>query len=349
MASPFSVEPFVPRAEWEDDRKSYAEIDYTPLVPRHDPPPLQPSGTAHFSAQAEKAKQKGLGFDGEVLKETVIRKLLTAGFPAFAAPLQECHTRQVVKLCTGCYTPKVFYNRCENFYCPCCARRLSNDRRKSVEFWTAKIRQPKHVVLTAKNTEDFTPAVVRRFKEAWSKLRRRAFAKNWSGGFYSLEVTNEGKGWHLHLHALIDAPWIDAGRLAKQWAECIGQDFAIVKVKDCRSGDYLRELCKYIVDGNMLAGWTGEQIGTYVLALRGQRTFGVFGTLYKLRSEHRTFLDEVQADAPACECGCTTWRYFSESEWEWFESVNGPNGNRCKAVAPRTSKNHITAEQASLL
>jgi len=108
-------------------------------------------------------------------------------------------------------------------------------------------------------------------------------------------------------------------------------------------------LCKYIVDGNMLAGWTGEQIGTYVLAIRGQRTFGVFGTLYKLRAEHRTFLDEVQADAPACECGCTTWRYFSESEWEWFESVNGPNGNRSKAVAPRTSKNHITAEQSSLL
>jgi hypothetical protein len=320
------------------------ELDYTPSKPRHDAPPRQPESTTERANQFQRAKQRGLGFDGEVLKQTIIKKLLQVDRPALAEPLIRCHTEATVKLCTGCYAPKVFYNRCENFYCPSCAKRLANDRRKSVEWWGQHVTQPKHLVLTARNSQTFTAHTVRAFKEAWAKLRRRAFAKNWRGGFYSLEVTNEGKGWHLHLHALIDAHWIDSGRLAREWADCIGQDFAIVKVKDCRAGDYLRELCKYIVDGNQLAAWTPEQIRDYIEAFKGQRSFGVFGALYKLRQEHRKFLDEVQADKLTCECGCTSFRFFTEAEWEWFECVNGKpskvSSMRSAPTAPAVLREH---------
>lgn len=320
----------------EPEEPPSSEIDFTPSSPRHDAPPRQPESPVERRNQFKRAKQRGLGFDGEVLKETIIRKLLQAARPALAEPLQRCHTQATVKLCTGCRATKVFYNRCEVFYCPLCAKRLANDRRKSVEWWTAHVSQPKHVVLTARNTQEFTSETVRRFKAAWAKLRRRSFAKSWRGGFYSLEVTNEGKGWHLHLHALIDANWIDSGRLAREWADCVGQDFAIVKVKDAREGDYLRELCKYIVDGNQVAAWSPEDVRSYVEAFKGQRTFGVFGVLYKLRKEHRAFLDDVQADKHACECGCTAFRLFSEAEWEWFECINGtPHKGGFKVVAPK--------------
>lgn len=333
----------------EADTDPAHEVDYTPTQPRHDRAPRQPRDHEPVAAQITKAKQRGLGFDGQVLKETLIKKLLSVDRPAFAEPLIRCHTQATVKLCTGCYKPSVFYNRCEVFYCPCCAARLANDRRKSVEWWVPHVTQPKHVVLTARNTATFSRAIVQRFKAAWAKLRRRKFARNWRGGFYSLEVTNEGKGWHLHLHALIDAHWIDSGQLAREWADCIGQDFSIVKVKDARAGDYLRELCKYIVDGNMLVKWSAEQIRDYIEALHGQRTFGVFGKLYKLRQEHRKFLDEVQADKNSCECGCTAFRFFTEAEWEWFECVNGTP--RRASAAPRAPKAPVTlkAAQAELL
>lgn len=38
------------------------------------------------------------------------------------------------------------------------------------------------------------------------------------GGVYSVEVTNKGKGWHVHLHAvlLLDA-WIDREDLSREW------------------------------------------------------------------------------------------------------------------------------------
>ncbi len=185
--------------------------------------------------------------------------------------------------------------------------------------------QAKHVVLTARNTEGITKRRVQEFKAAFTKLRRRAVTKNWRGGFYAIEITNEGKGWHLHLHALVETRWIDQGKLAKEWAECIGQDFAIVWVKDGRKADYLRELCKYVTDGNQLAGWQPEEIKDYIDAFSGVRTFGCFGVLYKLRKLHREFMESIRCDKLACSCGCTQFRYFDENEWEWFECNNGPN------------------------
>jgi hypothetical protein len=296
------------------DTSPEVEIDFTPFKPRYDRPPKEPTSPEHRQNQATRAKQRGLGFDGEVLKETIIRKLFQVDKGHLAAPLVKCHTQQFIAVCDGCRRQTVYYNRCENFFCPICARRLAADRRRSVEWWTHQVRQPKHVVLTSRNTETLTPQRVKDFKAAWTKLRRRKFAKGWRGGFYSLEITNEGKGWHLHLHALVDAYWIDAG---------VGQDIAIVKVKDARGKEYLRELCKYIVDGNQLASWSGEDIATYIEAFTGQRCFGTFGALYSLRAEHRKFLDEIQADKPQCPCGCTTVRIFSPEEWEWHECKHG--------------------------
>ena len=305
------------------DISTEGDLDYSVTTPRFDPPPRQPTDKHHARNQAVRAKQRGLGFDGEVLKETIIAKLHKVGKGHLAAPLIKCHTQQVIAVCDGCRRQSVFYNRCENFFCPICARRLAADRRRSIEWWTNHVKQPKHVVVTTRNTDDLTPERVRAVKAAWGKLRRRKFAKNWRGGFYALEITNEGKGWHLHIHALIDAHWIDSGRLAREWADCVGQDVAIVKVKDARGQDYLRELCKYIVDGNQLASWSGEDIALYIEAFTGQRCFGCFGQLYALRALHREFLDSVQADKPQCPCGCTTVRIFSPEEWEWHECTHG--------------------------
>jgi Replication protein len=207
-----------------------------------------------------------------------------------------------------------FYNRCDRLWCPLCTPRLGRERKKSVEWWTQEITQPKHVVLTARNSADLTRETVRAFKAAFARLRRSKFAKNWRGGFYSLETTNEGRGWHLHLHALIDARYIDARQLAIEWARCIGQDFAIVKVKDARDRSYLQEVTKYVVKGSDLAKWTGQEIAMLVDSFTGVRTFGVFGTLYGKRTEFREWIDALQLQSRACQCGCRNFRLLTENE-----------------------------------
>lgn len=196
------------------------------------------------------------------------------------------------------------------------------------------IKQPKHVVLTARNTETLTHRRVKEFKAAFARLRRSRFARNWRGGFYSLELTNEGRGWHLHLHALIDANWIDAKELAIQWSRYIGQDFAIVKVKDTRDRNYLAEVTKYVADGQQIATWTAEAVTEYVLAFAGLRTFGVFGSLYGRRKEFTDWLKQLQYERPVCPCGCTRARILTLKEWEWLELTNGSRPDYEKPLQP---------------
>ena len=261
-------------------------------------------------------RQTELWRTSTLFKETLLYKLRSLGRDDLATALEICHTERGYVRCGGCGVTRETWNRCERFYCPECQPRLSKDRRRAVEWWTRTIPQPKHVVLTSRNSSAIDQARVRAFKKAFNRLRHSKICRAWRGGFYSLEVTNEGRGWHLHLHALVDARWVDARELARVWARCVGQDFAIVKVKDARGQDYLRELTKYAVKGSQLAEWPAQDCAAFIDAFTGQRTFGCFGSLYKQRAEFRDAIKDLQALARVCECGCSQWKHFKEWELE---------------------------------
>jgi len=187
--------------------------------------------------------------------------------------------------------------------------------------------------------------MIREFKSAFARLRRSKFATAhqdtviatdvltrklihrysypWIGGFYSLEVTKESNGWHLHLHALVDCRYVDCIALSDAWARALRQDVAIVKVKDARSKDYLAEVCKYVVKGDQLAAWNGQDIATLIHAFENVRTFGVFGTLYKRRAEFAAMLLELQSEPEACQCGCRRWEILTDKEAEWKRETGG--------------------------
>ena len=127
-----------------------------------------------------------------------------------------------------------------------------------------------------------------------------------------MEVTNEGRGWHVHLHVFCDARFVDARKLAVKWGKLMKQDFAIVKVIDCREKSYLAEVTKYVVKGSELVKWHAEEISQFIHAIRGVRFFATFGTLFKLRREVQAQIDFMKPDAKPCECGCTNFFYSNE-------------------------------------
>lgn len=251
--------------------------------------------------------------------EAIVAKLDTAGRSDIADQIRDCHSEVSYRRCRGCSTVSKFYNRCEHKWCPLCAPRLSRERKKMLEVWSGEVAQPKHVVLTVRNSEAISRLQVKRYKTAFAKLRRTKFASNWRGGFYSIETTNESRGWHIHFHCLVDADWIDQGQLAIEWAKQIGQDFAIVYVKDARGEAYLAEVCKYLVKGSVLAKWSGEEIAAFVDAFDSVRCFGVFGSLLGQRSKVREQIEAFLDVKPACECGCTDFQVMSPNELEEFQ------------------------------
>jgi len=248
-------------------------------------------------------------------KNSIAAKLREAGMWEEASKLETCHTYYTICQCAGCNKVTKFPNRCDLFYCPECQPSLAHERRRQVEWWAAEINQPKHVVVTVRNIPDLTREHVDQVQKWWGALRRRKFCHNWQGGFYSMEITNEGAGWHIHIHALVDARWIDAAQLAITWDNVTNGMGRIVKVRDCRDREYLQEVCKYAVKGSQLAKWPATDVATFVRALQGKRTFGVFGTLYGKRTQFAEWLAIVKAGHRVCECGCAMARYFSEADW----------------------------------
>jgi hypothetical protein len=247
-----------------------------------------------------------------VFKNSVAAKLRIAGMPEFAAKLEGCHSEWTIAHCNDCGRERHFPNRCDLFCCPECTPRLGHERAESVAWWTLEVAEPKFVTLTVKNVPDLTRGHITEFRGWFRKLRHRKFAEHWGGGFYTFEVTNEGRGWHLHMHALIDARWIDGPELAQQWASVTNGAGRIVKVKDARRADYCNRVKTYIVKGSALAKWTPDQIATYVRAFDGVHTFGVFGSLYGKRTAFKEWLEALRGAKPLCECGSNDIRYTSE-------------------------------------
>lgn len=220
----------------------------------------------------------------------------------------------------GCHKPTVIVNRCDRFYCPMCTSRLSFRRRLSVEFWTRQVKEPKHLVLTVRNRNSLSKTYVQSFKINLSKLRRSKVFNSVRGGLVSMEVTNEGKGWHLHSHLLLDSPFLDVKTIARKWASLVGQDFAIVCIKDVRNKSYLSEVTKYAVKGSQLAAWTGNEIAEFIDAFTGVRTFSVFGTLFKDRAKRQQLLNKLGPRSMSCpHCESEDFWYLDTNEWTEYE------------------------------
>lgn len=261
-------------------------------------------------------------FDKEQLWASgVAAKLRQVNRADLATPLELCHSFQVHRICQGCHVDHPSPNHCDRFYCPMCISRLAWHRRRRIEWWTHQVTEPKHLVLTIRNTNILTKSYVQKFRKALSRLRRSQLFSRVRGGLLSLEVTNEGRGWHLHAHLLVDGDYIPAGALAQKWAKLVQQDFAIVKIKDCREKSYLIEVTKYAVKGSDLAAWEPSLIECFIDAFTGIRAFGTFGALFKDNALRSKQLSDLELPHQICsKCGAEDFWFLDESEFEWYQT-----------------------------
>ena len=269
--------------------------------------------TARLRARREtEREQRQLLNPVEDFAETIIGKLTgyldTPQFYNFS----KCGQEDIYRTCKDCGRWEAFPYKCNIKWCPRCQPRLTRIRRNLISLWSKKIQQPKHLVLTQKNFDVLTRKKIREHTKLLAKMRRtKCFAKV-RGGCVSTEITNENRGWHLHAHLLLDVNWLEMDKVSITWGKLVGQEFAIVKVKDVRDEEYLQEICKYVVEGSELAKWQPHQINEFVQAVRGLRMFNSFGTLRELAPQIRAELNMAKPEMPPCKCGCTQFTYETE-------------------------------------
>lgn len=149
----------------------------------------------------------------------------------------------------------------KHLLCPMCAIRRAAKMLKAYLEKYEQVKQafpelrPYLVTLTVKNGEDLYERVqhLRQSMRKMTQARRNyfkgkshvEFAKS-QGGFHSIEVTNNGKGWHPHVHMIwlcLEKP--DQSKLSREWHDLTGDSF-VVDVRPLHDPvDGFIEVCKY--------------------------------------------------------------------------------------------------------
>jgi hypothetical protein len=284
-----------------------------------------------------------------ILRWSCAAKLREAGEPGVADKLDTCHSFWTYQVCVSCGASHRYLNRCNQIICPSCQPALAARRAESIRAWTERIRQPKHVVLTVENRPLITASWIRDFKSWIASLRRSRFARGWRGGCWSLEVTNEGKGWHLHCHMLVDANYIDSGGLSVKWQSVTGGTGKIVHVADARRADYVREVSKYCVKGTQLSKWSAEEIVQFTAAISGGRTFGRFGSLLKADPNETPEEARISNSLRICECGESKFIYLSSLEWYFWQIERDIARNRTRGAISNSQSARASPRSECLL
>lgn len=226
--------------------------------------------------------------------------------------LANCGTQQIFKTCTGCGDWSSFWAHCNLKFCPVCNWRIARKRAELLRAWSLTVRQPKHVVLTSKNHAVLTKREIRLFQSAFAKLRRSKLFKHVDGGCVSIEITNEGQGWHVHGHVLCNVRYLDVHQLSVKWGRLVGQNFGVVYVKDVRGSSYLHEVAKYCVKPAQMVGWHTEEIAQFIGTVSRCRMFTTFGSLFKIRAKIAAQLLNDRPEQEPCKCGCSDFAWSTE-------------------------------------
>jgi len=200
----------------------------------------------------------------------------------------------------------------KHLICPLCAIRRGA---KALRVYLARVEalmasdallRPYMVTLTTKNGEDLAERFEHLHKCLRSYHRRRSRARQSgevlkaSSAVWSYEVTNKGKGWHPHVHAV----WLcheepDAFKLSEEWHALTGDSF-IVDVRPLDMSDPVAGFCevfKYALKFSDLSD--GHRLTAY-RTLKGKRLQDSFGDLRGLDVEPSDS-DELLEDMPYIE------------------------------------------------
>lgn len=234
--------------------------------------------------------------------------------------------------CTCCGAHRMVETRCKKRWCPVCARTISAARVSKYSGAVARMQWPLFLTLTRPNLKTLTLGDIRHMRRAFRKMRQRVWwERSVRGGVASLEITNTGKGWHPHIHAVIDCKWLAvktpppkpfesrkallarlkqaAEEVGGAWAKAMELPRCSVKVKRAygaraaedpraNSSSIAVEVLKYSVKPSDLID-CAEPIGDLLRLLGAARLVSSFGSCYGL-----DLGDEERPYQPAaCECG----------------------------------------------
>jgi len=250
-----------------------------------------------------------------------------------------------------CSRPSFCPHSCDFSLCPWCQHRRSDKARRKLSRAVGLLQEPMLITLNPPNVVDLTSGAVAALIKVFAGLRREKVFKDVRGGVRSIETTFGRNGWNLHVHALVDSPWIahypqwdikwvDGRCVVVKKHPGLAREFTIACQKfeelrsprldfnrddpdhwyfvDLRRADVgaVAEVVKYIAKGSEIIEGGPAAVVDFLKAIKGRRMMQTFGSLHGVDLEEEELDGEIDAMARG-ECPYEDCPAPSVHEWEF--------------------------------
>lgn len=249
------------------------------------------------------------------MKDVIADRFAEADMPRVAAKLRDCSVTEVLCGCSHCGHAWYVRYRCRSRVCPVCSYRVARQRAHFVRCLTNHMAYPKLLTLTQPLWTSDPRAGIRYLRQCFNKLRRRPLFANVKGGAYTIELKPSGKHWHIHLHAVIDCPFLPYQRLFSVWRDILGCQAPQVDIRAATTASAKDYVAKYATKSLGYDATTSKVVEWYVATL-GLRLFTTFGAWYNAKIDALENEHDSGPFVPVCpHCG---------SERTFFRVRDGP-------------------------
>lgn len=261
-------------------------------------------------------------------RQRLVERLEDEDAPRHSRRLAACG--EILHLvCTCCGQTRGAAKRCDLKWCPSCAPRLAHDKVTKYGPVVNDFASPLFVTFTTRNFDARSKKTtgMREVVRAFRRLRsQRWWRRSVAGGVASFEMTRRNKGWHPHVHVLLDSGWFAATitrpplncpakewkriatlacrEIADQWSLALGGRRGSVHVRKIRVrdgetiADSLKEVMKYSVTAESLEAVTGK-VSLLLDELAVTRNLVGFGSAYR----HPSLAKAKREGLPCTGCG----------------------------------------------
>lgn len=252
----------------------------------------------HDLTTAQKKKARWIA-----LNQRYAAAFRAAGYDSLAAKLEDCHTTNQLAICSHCGHHWYVINRCRQRVCAVCSWQVATERQRYILALTRNMQHPKMITLTTPPVTSDPKDGIRRLREAWHKLRKHPIMSAVRGGAYTIEVVVREDYYHIHMHVIIDAPYIPYKALFGAWREIIKCRAPQVDIRACSTATARKYIAKDAAKNHVMHT-TDEQIVKWYEATHGLRLWATFGDWYNATLEDIDGMMLPDIFAPACpSCG----------------------------------------------
>lgn len=218
-----------------------------------------------------------------------------AGWSAVAERIRGCGTEGKRYKCRDCGWTWAVGDWCMHRLCPGCGSRRAGRLFEAHRHLTGRPNL-KHLVLTFVNVQGLSWQYLEWVRGCFTRLRRRKlFRQSWVGGVYAIEFTyTKAKGWHVHIHALVDGRYVPQAVIAGVWRGITGSA-EVVWIERAKSS---RQVLKYILKPTMELLDSPDVLDNFLTVTEGRHFVSGWGKWYRV-SERKLFRGDLVC--PKCQ------------------------------------------------